>query len=193
MLFLSPRSAFLLVVGITTCAFVGCSSGEIRLLPGAAESNSGGSGGSLGVETGGAPEGGAPPHTAGTSSLPPLECLDARCETLDCINDVECREECAAQLLSCATGCANENECPANAPFCDPELDRCVRCTQNTHCLLLYKGLRSVCTDGLCLPCQANSECPDGLECRGGACGDCSVDEDCGNNERCVDLRCQKD
>lgn len=165
------------------CVDVGCSSGDLRLAPS-------GTGGDLGAAP--APANGDA-GSAGASSepLPPPECVEPRCETVECEGDPDCRNECRRQLAACANSCTNDQLCPTTAPFCDMDLAVCTRCVRNEHCLLLYRGKRSVCSDGLCLPCQASSECPEGVTCTSGRCGDCVFDSDCIGGQVCRNYACE--
>lgn len=165
-------------LGALICAPVGCASGDLRLLPEA-------SGGAPTTEP---PEGSG--GAAGATTLPPPDCVSAECETTECNQDPACRNECRKQLAACASACQVDEECPTKTPFCHPELALCTRCARNEHCVLLYRGARSVCSDGMCLPCQAASDCPSGVACDRGRCGDCVFDEDCNGNYVCRDYRC---
>lgn len=187
----APRSGRWLaaLAAATFVAYVGCSAGELHLLPGSEAV--GGAGGAFTPDTGQAGSAGALLAPEPLPELPPPDCVSPECETLECNADPACRNDCRAQHAACALTCASDDECSTKEPFCHPGLGFCTRCTRDEHCLLLYRGARSVCSDGVCLPCAATSECPPGVMCQGGRCGDCVFDEDCAGNQLCVDYRCQ--
>lgn len=174
---------FLAALGLA--AHVGCAPGELHLLPGS-DAN-GGAGGALPPTASLGGSSGAPM----LPELPPPNCVSPHCETLECEADPACRKDCREQQAACALSCTSDESCSTQAPFCHPDLGFCTRCTRHEHCLLLYRGARSVCSDGMCLPCAATSQCPAGVTCEGGRCGDCVFDEDCNGNRRCIDYRCQ--
>lgn len=177
-----PAVTALAVSTMAFCALLGCSSGDLHLLPG---QSSGGASDSPGTA------GAAGANDPGKAPLPPPDCVSPECETIACSADPACRNECRAELAACAASCTQDEHCSTKAPFCDLQLALCTRCTRDEHCLLLYRGARSVCSDGLCLPCQASTECPDGVECQGGRCGDCVFDEDCSGDQICRGYTCQ--
>jgi len=100
-----------------------------------------------------------------------------RCDERTCIEKKPCGDD---------SDCGDDSE----YPVCDPVLQQCVGCREDSHC---EEGER--CGAG---ECSAVSECVNSRDCRDGdvcnaavgLCVACVVDGDCGDASACVDSAC---
>jgi Cys-rich repeat protein len=77
---------------------------------------------------------------------------------------------------SCAPGCDNSSNCPADAPICSDGV--CVRCVVAADCPDYAAG----CQNNQCGNCTTSSDCPGSEFCGSGGCGQrchCYSDSDC--------------
>ncbi len=98
--------------------------------------------------------------------------------------------EIALDVASAAT-CATDQDCPADAPFCDAA-GKCAICVFDAQCGVAG----AVCSDGLCAapkPCTTNSNCTSkGMVCdtQLGVCRPCLASADCSGNQVCWHNQC---
>ena len=121
-----------------------------------------------------------------------------------CLRDADCSRGFVCDELACVPGCADQRDCPAEAPVCLPDGSGCVECLGDGDC---GEGLRCVaqactvicahdgdCAEGLhcapatlaCVACVEDAHCPLGSVCEGSMCeAGCRDDRDCGGGLRC--------
>ncbi len=64
------------------------------------------------------------------------------------------------------------------------------KCEKDEHCA----EHNEVCVEGMCQQCRDDSNCGDGMTCKGGRCepkAECSTDTDCTDNKVCRSGKCQ--
>eukprot|EP00092_Neocalanus_flemingeri_P055505 GFUD01065626.1.p1 GENE.GFUD01065626.1~~GFUD01065626.1.p1 ORF type:complete len:675 (+),score=97.27 GFUD01065626.1:358-2382(+) len=79
-----------------------------------------------------------------------------------CLNDGRC------------VACDNSDQCGhlQNTKYC--KNGKCVACLNNDHC-------DGICSESnVCVPCDDRGQCKIGQVCRGGRCGNCETDQECG-------------
>ncbi len=136
------------------------------------------------------------------------DCVGSACQTGSCVGGKCSFNPCAGNMKCCADGCkaccgdadcnndniactvdtcnggvcshkADNSQCPASAPTCDPSNGGCIQCTTDAQC-----NDKNDCTTDTCdlstHTCKyANTGCGKGLLCCGTTCAACCTNSDC--------------
>ena len=111
------------------------------------------------------------------------------CNTGDCADDPDLRDDCADAFFLCLIDNPDEEECVAlSIAICNSE------CSDNEDC-----DAGEICLDNECVPdleCTMNEDCASGEICLDNECVpdlECTMNEDCASGESCVDNECVPD
>ncbi|NRA35828.1 MAG: hypothetical protein HRU17_21080 [Polyangiaceae bacterium] len=114
-----------------------------------------------------------------------------RNQCVQCLSAADCSsgEVCVATPGDCATPCTSASQCDDSGPlfssFCDPALEVCVQCLEDTDCAVLGSiGGGAIgagyCELGSCVGCRSNDDCTEASpRCILGICSPCSGSGDC--------------
>ena len=132
---------------------------------------------------------------------------DSTCKSV-CRRDDDCRSGEICENLMCLVGCRADNECPDDQSCVNNQCqDPCANptvCGNNAVCSVDLHQVVCKCEDGLegdpfvncrakITRCDSNLQCPRSTICFAETCrAECSDDNSCFDNERCVDGVCKE-
>jgi hypothetical protein len=140
-----------------------------------------------------------PPISQPCDSDRECEPFGLKCDPLHgcvpCVFDWHCAEgeRCAAEGCQVPNACETDADCAGldATPHCDPVLDECVTCRQESDCPENAHCVERKCSSFI--PCVNSRDCPSGTVCDrdAGECVECMQDGDCKEEiETCVATHC---
>lgn len=120
-------------------------------------------------------------------------CIAGECHECGDNNDCPMGESCFPKDHACEPSCQTSDDCPGDAPICDPATGACVGCVGDADCAQPTPSCSPLTKQ--CVECASNADCGAATpicDIDGGKCEECLVDAHCPPSAQfCVDQECQ--